>query len=185
MISFRRSIFAPAILACLPALATAQVPALDQGSLMVGGSAFVGSQSHGDDERTTTISLAPALQFFVIPGLAVGGDLRYTRSSRDEFTSSSYVIGPAATYYFVRDGAAIQPFVTASVGFGSSSIEGFQDSESSVTAYQGGAGVLFLLNEAVGLDVQAFYLSESLEAGGAEQDEDRFGLSIGFSTFLP
>jgi hypothetical protein len=173
-------------LTVLPAAVDAQVPALNTGSILISGQAsFVVQDVEGSDDNATTLAILPSLQFFVMPGLAIGGELRFLHSSFDDRSSTSYGIGPAVSYYFVRDGNA-HPFLRGSVRYEHSStdISPGGDVESDQLGLRASAGLLFLLSDAVGVDAALFYDRSSRDAGNGDLDINAFGLAVGISAFL-
>ena len=91
---------------------------MDEGSQMMAGSASFTSQS-GDivgDDTLTTMQLHVSYGYFIIPNLAIAGELGMINSSLDDadVSSSSLSIGPAI-YYYITDGSSnLHPFVFAS-----------------------------------------------------------------------
>lgn len=89
------------------------------GDLKVGGGFDI---SYGD-RQATTISLSPSVEYFVADHLSVGGGL--TLSHVTSFRSTTWSIGPTATYYFwSQDRIAL--FFSQGI-FVSHSSEGTQD----------------------------------------------------------
>lgn len=167
-----------------PAAAHAQPPALSQGSWLVSGQASFNVQDiSGDDEKTTSFQFLPALQYFVRPGLAVGGELLLTRTSRDDLTVTSYGVGPALSYYFVQDGD-VHPFVRGSARFSRMKSElGANESETSLIGLRAAGGALLLLSESVGLDIGLFF--DRVQFGDdLDVDVTTFGLAVGIAAFV-
>ena len=175
----------PLILALflLPGHAAAQAPALEAGGWLLGGTVSLTSNGFdGSDDRQTVLILAPRSQYFVRPGLALGGEAQIRRLSSDGGSTTSYAVGPAATYHFVQDGTA-HPFIAGSLRFGGYSSRSDLGGDRDVTyvGWEVGAGILFLLTEAVGIDTRLSYLREDR---GELSDWDSYGLSIGVAAFL-
>ena len=58
------------------------------------------SAAEGDDpDSATTIQLAPAADFFVTPGLSLGGQLIFLRSSSGDSTLTGYGAAPRVGYF--------------------------------------------------------------------------------------
>ncbi|NIP82845.1 MAG: hypothetical protein GWM90_27930 [Gemmatimonadetes bacterium] len=180
-----RAPLALALLLGVPAVAGAQVPALDRGSLLLDGQASLTSAGvDGQDDRTTNLTLTPSIQYFVTRGLALGADAVLGRSSSGDFTSTAYGIGPTATYYWILD-ANVHPFLSGSVLFGSTNRETpVGEIDSSETQLRGAVGLLFLLTDAVGVNTELFYAHRSLEVEDLEEDSDVYGLAVGISAFI-
>lgn len=65
-----------------------------------------------DPESSTTIILAPALDYFVTEGVSVGGQVAYMSFSQDETSTSGFGIGPRVGYALpVGEGMAFWPKV--------------------------------------------------------------------------
>jgi outer membrane protein len=184
---------AAAAVAAIPSAAHAQAPALNTGSLRIAGSASLSVEDadsggpNDDGDNTTTFLLSPTVQYFVRPGLALGGTFQIRRASDGDITGTSYGIGPAATYYFVR-GDDLHPFVTGSVRYGRSRVEGLAgaDIESDELGFRAAAGILFLLSESVGIDAGLYFDRVRNESGplATETNVTSFGLAVGVSAFV-
>jgi hypothetical protein len=170
----------------LPAPASAQVPALSRGSLIIGGTASLTVDD--DDKREdsiTTVRVAPSLAYFAAPGLAVGGDVEIVHGSSGDVSSTSLGVGPAITYYFGREGDA-HPFVRAGARYVRTDASfGTEDFTATQTAVHGGVGALFLLSDAVGVDVSLYYEHmRTKQEAAAAFGHDTYGLAVGVSVFL-
>ena len=166
----------------VPGLSAAQVPALEQGSMLIGGSAGFSSSRGDGGSRFTNIGVAPSVQYFVVPGLAVGGSLPLGALFRDDETSVRFGIGPAATYFFVQAGP-LHPFLDASVRYEVNQMVD-DDRRSTTLGYDAGLGVMAFLNEAIGVHARLYYRASHSEFEGQESEFDTLGLSMGVSTFL-
>ncbi|HEX7118849.1 MAG TPA: outer membrane beta-barrel protein [Longimicrobiales bacterium] len=184
-----------ALAAALPATAPAQTHALDRGSFRVGGTASftsAGGEVDGDPvDRETQLTLAPSVQYFLLPGLAVGGNLSLSRRGfGDDDAVTSYGIGPAVTYYFGADDAADQdwfPYIDAGIRYVDVQVDDaiLGSEEPSVMGYNAAAGILFLLSPAVGMTGELFYDRSDLENNiGTDTRADTFGLAFGISAFV-
>ena len=173
-------------LICIPAAAAAQSSALDEGSLLVYGNAsFTSTGGDGSDDRFTSLSVRPGVKYFVVPGLAVGGQLQIGYSANDDFSAIMLGVGPSADYYFGDLDAAVHPFISATTVLSWSSTEGPSfESESRVVTLHGEAGLLYLLSEQVGLTTALFYETRNFEGGSASVGQNVFGLSMGLSAFV-
>ena len=81
----------------------AQEYPVDKGSKMVlGGITFssIGGDlyENSDGDRATYINVMPSFGYFVIPGLAIGADLLYDRTSQGDDTENTLGIGPKVIY---------------------------------------------------------------------------------------
>jgi outer membrane protein len=167
----------------LPGIVHGQTPALQRGSVLLSGQAsFDVADRSSSDEKETTFLLLPSIQYFAGRGLALGGELSLTHASAGDFSSSSYGIGPAISYYFVKE-SDLHPFVRGSfrIAQTSSEISG-TERDATVFGVRATGGVLFLLSESVGLDIGLYYDRYQLR-GDAEVDVSTLGLAVGISAF--
>lgn len=176
--------FVPLLAICFSAVqVSAQQPALEKGSALISGQASFTVQDAGDEDNITTIALSPYVQYFLSTGLAIGGELDFSRTSQGDRTFTTYGIGPAISYYFVRP-SDVQPFVRGSVRLAHAKSEvGSIEDSSDLVGFRGAAGLLFLLSDAVGLDLNVFY-DRLQHRDDIDVDVDTFGLAIGVSAFL-
>lgn len=162
----------------------AQTSALDRGSINIAGDAAFtssGSASNGDDDRTTQLIIRPTAQYFVIPGLALGGEVVVAHTSRDNNSSTSIGAGPSVAYYFGRGERTVHPFVSASLTVLRTSFENdFTDQSTSATAYRGSGGILLMLSRSVGITGELFYQGQNSE----DFDRNTYGLAFGVSAFV-
>ena len=184
----------------LPEVAQAQSYPVDRGSWIVGGSASFTSQGGGDADRTTSVMLNPSAQFFVLPGLAVGGTLSFFYTSDDLFTTTGLGIGSAVSYYFGRGERTVYPFVSASLSINDLSFkaDGDQvgsniDVSTTGTTFDISGGVALMVAKNVGLTGEIFYLQQNLRETdnqgietlfGTNLDIDMFGLRFGIAAFV-
>ena len=178
-----------------PAAAQAQDYATDKGSFLIGGAASLSSSGNDfEGGRSTTLSIAPSAQYFVIPGLAVGGTIGWAYASYEDFSFSTLNVGPRLSYYFGRSAQNIYPFVSAAVGYlRSSSDSGAFDQTASGTQFDVSGGATFMIARNVGLTGELFYTQRSEETDtdvGLLGDittafgSDSFGLRFGISAFV-
>lgn len=176
----------PALLAAalvalaLPEHADAQTYPTDRGSFIVAGGATASTSAitfddDGEDrtERVSSVNLSPRVQYFVTPGLAVGGALSATLAWRDGGSNSQFGVGPQVSYYFGRGDRRVYPFLSAGVSY-----EGIGEEYSSF-GQNAAAGLVFMLSRGVGLDGSLFYRR-------AENDSatlNSFGLALGVTAF--
>ena len=188
------------LLLVLPEATQAQTYAVDQGSWIVGGNASLTSQGGDDADRTTSVLLNPSAQFFVLPGLAVGGTLSLSYTSDDLFSITSLGIGSAVSYYFGRGERTVYPFVSASVSISDVSLKSDGDAGSSTidltttgTTFDLSGGVALMVAKNVGLTGEIFYLQQNIRETGDEGSEtlfgngldiDMFGLRLGIAAFV-
>ncbi len=163
--------------------ARAQSFAVDRGSWLVGGAAGFNSMGYsGQSGRATLIFLYPEAQYFVAPGLALGGTLTLARQDLGGGVHQfGYGAGPAATYYFGRAHRSVYPYVGARASLVRSRVTGGSaDSQSQVGAR---AGLLFMLARNVGVDAGLYY-DRYRGSGSPFNDYDFYGLQIGVAAFV-
>ena len=160
---------------------SAQEYATDRGSLILGGSAGVTRSSYSQvlegstrDSHSTYAYLSPVVEYFVSPGLAVGGTLNVIHHGGDGSSFTSYGAGPIVSYYFGRGEQTVHPYVSgqaslSSAGSGASGL------------YGASAGALYMLSRSVGLDAGVFYRRQSV--ADSESHSSNLGLALGFSAF--
>jgi hypothetical protein len=163
---------------CFTAAVQAQEHATDRGSSILGGSAGLSSQKAGMGSRSTYMHLNPSVQYFVQPGLAVGGTLSLARSSYDGASSTIYGAGPQVSYYFSNGEQALRPYLS-----GRTIYSGVSGGGDGVLTYGGNVGVLYLFTRSVGLDASVFYNAWSARGSGPSARADAMGLAVGFSAF--
>lgn len=174
----------------LPILASplaGQSYAVDRGSLRIGGNASfssTGTSVNGTDEddRLTQLAIAPQIEFFVVPGLALGGELVLSRLSDGDDSFTAYGLGPAITYFFGSGPRSVWPFIGGSLQFQWASSDG--DDDPSIRGYRGEAGALFMASDAVGFDAAFYYQFLERESDLVDVESDSFGLAIGVSAFI-
>ena len=169
-----------------PAVAGAQAAALERGSVRVGGSVFAGVQDRADLDTEYGASIRPDLEFFVRDGLAIGGQLGLGLQKSDQFTQTSLLVGPVATWYFVRE-SRTHPFVRATASYGVYRNENELDTTTGGHwGVSGAVGLLHLLTDAVGVDASLFLDRTTADvAFGGDRVTTSGGLRVGFSAFLP
>jgi hypothetical protein len=173
------------LLALIPRSARAQVPALSQGSLIVGGSAGLDVTDTGEGDNVTSIAITPHVERFVRDGLAVGGDVLLGRSSQGDASLTTVGVGPVVAYYF-GDEDTTHPFVRGGVRWlHASSDFGGGSSSQSTTGLHASAGLLLLLSDAVGVETALYWEHNRYKPdGGSTFNTDRYGLKAGVSAFV-
>lgn len=181
----------------VPSAAAAQSSALDRGSILVGGTAgFVSTGGDDEESRHTSLTVRPGVRYFLIPRLALGGEVLIAYSAAEapadagptageEFTSSTFGVGPAVDYYFGDLDADLHPFVsgTAFLSWNRNSFAG-EDARARGTVLRGAAGLLYLFSDQVGLNSALFYEWANQDVEDRSFEQNRFGLSFGISAFV-
>ena len=128
----------------------AQGHATGRGNLIVSGSAGLSTFDGGElSGRQTAVHLFPHLQYFVSPGLALGGSVSIFHARSGDTSSTSWGVGPHASYFFGRGEQTLIPYVSA---------QGFYNGGSFAEwNYGAAAGAVYMLTSSVGLDASVFY----------------------------
>ncbi len=173
----------------------------DQGSFLVmGGFSF--SSAGGDlyknseNDRFNTLQLNPSVNYFAIPGLALGGKLIYNRNSQGDISSTLWSVGPNLMYFvggmqgIPQSKGVTYPYISAGFLYGqiknSYSIQGSKSSSTtSQTVYNFGAGVMYMVTNTVGLFGEGnFELDRMKPEHGNSANGNKFNIVAGFSIFI-
>ncbi len=184
-----KTIFALTILICLFAIPTSSAQetepdfAADKGSFMISGSAgfsSFGGDAYGGEDRVTVIRLQPGLSYFIIPNVAIGGQVEYEKTSFGDDDETFYGAGPILAYYFGEKDSRFLPFANLSFLWGK------QTDRFSQTVVRFGAGSVYLLIPQVGVSAQIFYQFENLspENAGQSTSGNAYGISMGVAAFV-
>lgn len=180
----------------VPSIAQAQNYAVDKGSFLIGGDVNINGSGllRSSGGRSLEIQLNPSAQYFVLPGLAVGGGLQLSHIENSSFyRSTSYGIGPNISYYFGRDETRVFPYVSAGVNLVRSSTERTATThlesvevkwKNTALAADLSGGLLFMLTRGVGLSGELFYNAKTFWGVGGGVDSNRLGFRIGVSAFV-
>jgi len=187
-------------------LSNAQDNPTDAGVYGLDGSLSFRSQGGdlyaAEGDRQTTFSLQPTGFYFLQPNVAVGGQLRLSRSSQDVATSTTLGLGPSVTYYLGKPDAEVLPFVganllllrqratvdlgTVDIGFGEPVDLGEEEITLTGAAFDLNAGFTYMLARNVGVTTAAFFLYERL--GGDDvpdaQTGNTVGVQVGITAFI-
>lgn len=174
-----------AALVATPWATSAQSHALDRGGWAVGGGgSLVSSKTDGQDDRRTTLSLAPEVLYFVTPGLGIGGSLGYSYGSQGERSGTSIAVGPRVSYYLGGSEASWHPFASLTAGWGRNRADDGQVTRTvDETMVSARVGLLHLLESQVGLTLAAFWESRDRDHEMAPDDE-LAGVEVGLQVFL-
>jgi hypothetical protein len=163
----------------------------DRGSMLVGGTAsFV--RTEGDaGVGFTNLSIVPNVQFFFAPRFAVGGELGVMHSSSSGFSSTGWLVGPAAHLFFGSGVSKTLPFLSAAVLWNTShaDIGNGESISTSGLAFEGSIGITEMLSRQVGITGEAFgrHLSNTFRQPAAPDNTssaNQFGVRFGITAFL-
>lgn len=165
-----------AVFFALPMTGLAQSYPVDQGVFIVGGSGSLFTRKldvgRGEDERITTFSVSPDVQYFVIPNLAAGGLLSFFYRNFDGDTDSALLLGPKLSYYFGGGDRTLYPFVSAQLLFDVENI-----SDTSQLSLEGGGAYMIAKN--VALTGALVFSAPTEDIGG----NNTIGLNLGVRVF--
>ncbi len=147
----------------------------EKGDWMVGGSFLLNTE-----KNTTAIGLTPNAGIFIIPNLAIGGNLGFDYSKVGDNKATDFRIGPFARYYFTQ--ANVRPFVHGIFNYLNRQVKTpvSKNTEQGIHYFLG-AGAAIFLNDQVSVDALLGYNHSKLEgfdgSGG-------FAMTIGFQVYL-
>lgn len=183
----------------LPEAAQSQTYPVDQGSWIVGGSAsFTNQGNNNDEDRSTSLFLSPRGQYFVLPGLAIGGTVSLSYTTRDNFSTTGIGAGPAVSYYFGRGVRTVYPFVSASASIRHLSTElgvsvdipGLDvnaDQTNTSYSFDVSGGVAVMIAKNVSLTGEMFYTQTRADNDNQiieTFESDVFGVRFGIAAFV-
>ncbi len=160
--------------------------ATDKGAMLASG-VFSFSSQGGDlyggfaNDRLTTLAIIPSLFYFFAPGIGIGGDLSYNRTSQGDNSLTIWGAGPKIGY-FIDSGSNTIPFVSGgvnylSVGDGDDSEGGFR--------FKFGGGILIRKGH-MAVSMEAGYVLDRFKFEGASESTtgNTFAIAVGFAGFL-
>jgi len=181
----------------------AQISPVGKGSVIISGNFSFSSaggelNENSDGDRLTTIEFDPAANFFVSPGLAVGGKLLFSRSSQGDENSTTWGIGPEINYFFhnseeISEAAGeTYPFIQAGFYYSSSvynvsSFSGIMNISQIVTKIRFGVGVAHMISNAVAITCLAAYDIDNEKIKDHEElpgSGNQYGIYAGLLIFL-
>lgn len=172
-----------------PPSAASQASPLDRGVWLVGGTGRI-YESHDMDEdsRRFVLDLNPQLGYFVVPHVAVHGNLGLTYSSTTGGYHRSIAVGPGVSYYFGGPRSRVLPYLTARTLFAwsRSGPDGEPSSVSHFRLWLAGGGLSFLVSRNVGLTAEAFYqrsVLDEVERDSGDNNTEIYGLFFGVTVF--
>ncbi len=179
---------------------------MEKGSWVIGGSTTLGfnnvntKYSAGSESvsepAVSTFMVTPSVGYFVQDKVAIGLDLGFTSISQkdgaDKYTVSSLSLMPTATYYF-KGATNLVPYLGAGIGYASNKSTETYDGRTYTDTADGFAwkakgGLVYLLNQNVGLDLglgyNQFTHNETENNVDYKTTVGTFGVSVGVSVFL-
>lgn len=172
------------------------------GSFQMGSFSFIisGGKMYEDDRgnRLTFFQANYSYDFFIIPGLALGGKGLWSIESQGNDSFTSWGIGPHIVYFFGKKEPKesvkgdFYPYIGASFIFTKSTLKyenyyyrNIIKSSSTGYIYSFSGGVCYMLTESVGLSVEAIYQQEKMKPEKRKSEiGNKLGLLVGFLIFL-
>jgi hypothetical protein len=160
----------------------------DRGSFLIGGGAaltsskitWVGMSGEKYSNDQTRLSVTPSLQYFLIPGLALGGQVSMGWHSDGLWHLGG---GPALTYFFFKGERNWNLYLSGSLERGKT--WNSEDGEDQAfSSYRGAGGTLFMVSSGVGIHTEVFYEFWKESDSFRDLETNEFGLSVGISVFV-
>ncbi len=172
-----------ALLLTLPHGAAAQQHAMDRGAWTLAGTAGL---SHSRGSSGAYLFFAPAVGYFVAPGLEISADLSLSHSWGNGSSATWYGAGPGVTYYFRKGATKLHPFMSASAfyihksDYAGGTAHGF--------SWRGSAGVALLVARNVALLGEGYFNHATSHSGSGinrySNTQVSYGTSFGVAVFL-
>lgn len=175
------------VLALAP-MAFAQNNAIDAGSMIIGGNIYFTSYS-GDLHKTgspmeakSAMGFVPSLQYFIIPGLAVGAEVIYETSKNDsDIKTTMYGIGPVAAFY-ITAAENIFPFAQIAYEYKKWKLD---TDKATVMNIPLSVGCVFMVSKQVGINAEFTYTFENVKPdGGSSIKGTTMDLRLGVKAFI-
>jgi outer membrane autotransporter protein len=172
---------------------------IGKGSFRIGGSAAYSNSKSDSDNRYKQLSLRPSVAYFPLKYFSVGLTNTTTFASGDfanaSYSSTDYSFGPELRYYFPFGRWAVFPEIVYSFGKSNSENTGFDfmgdpivyKTESSYTAFRGGAGLTFFINPNIGIEGILSYQNSGQSALSPftnSNDLKSINLNVGLQVYL-
>jgi hypothetical protein len=197
-----KRLFFMVLILAIASLASAQTSPVDKGSMILGGSAYFMSQSGDlyevDGDGTTTIGLEPEFGYFISPNIMIGGTLLYESEKMGDYKTTCMGIGPEVGYFFNMDKGrtdikgSIYPYIKGFMTYKSEKSENGTETKYDYMSFGAKGGIIFMLSEAVALDMGLKFSSDSQKqkepevAAGADDSisGSTFMLGVGVTAFI-
>lgn len=160
--------------------------AADRGAFIVGGAASF-SSSGGElyqqmGKRTTSATIIPSVDYFVLRNFFVGATVQYSGVKEGDSRVHSIGAGPEIGYVFAKPESKILPIVSAGYLFTKNNYKVtdlyFPDSSSS--EFNFAAGVIVPVQKHIGVTLGAVYRLQKLE----HESGNIFALTVGINGLL-
>jgi hypothetical protein len=144
-----------------------------------------------DGERRTSYESQTLFGYFIMPGLAIGGQFAIESVSQGDYSNKLWAFGPQATYYFGSNSATnsvkgqVYPFVRATYArLNSKEDYGDSDFEFSASVYVADVGAVYMLNSFVGITGSIGYQMWGFDFENESEDGNRIATEFGFAIFF-
>ena len=173
---------------------------VDRGSLLIGGGASLtsskttypqGAGGGRSSQKSSYFSVRPSVQYFVVPGLALGGDVAIRRWNGGRWSLGG---GPALTYFFLKGERPWNLYLSGSFHIGKTWEPNERYEDPKFHSYRGALGTVFMVSKGVGIHTEAFYSVHEENEGWVEPvdgpgwesktEQNSYGLSVGISVFV-
>ena len=169
----------------------AQQYAVDKGALWISGAASLSSHKYDEaDNGTTTLVLAPMVNYFLAPNIFLGVGANLTRVSHGQSSSTDIGIGPQAGYAVGSRSSSTFPFVSLGYRFLSQKEKyesnaaflkatGTGEANASGNVIYISGGVVHAMKKNLGVTVEVSYRMQSQKWEGADESTKSKTLSVG------
>jgi hypothetical protein len=151
-----------------------------------------GDLYEADNERMLLMQFNPSFNYFVFPGLALGGKFMFDKTSQGDYGTTAWGIGPQLVFFIggtqPKDSfrGTIYPFIATSLIYAKSTIS-FMDEDFSIsgTMINLGGGLNFMLSNSVGLIMETSYEIDNMTPEDEESiSGNKFNIGLGIVAFL-
>ena len=156
---------------------------MDKGAFKLGGGISLRNSNWDDpDGGEHSFSFYPTAQYFIIPGLAVGGGLNFFYYFSRGNTNNNFRLGPTVSYYFGDEENKFLPFISTSYLFSTRLNRNF-NTISHTSNFSLGGAYMIVRNIAIEgkLDLQLFKIRFG---SGDVQNIKTLELSFGVDLFI-
>lgn len=163
---------------CLLAITCTSLAQTHRGDWIVGGNLAISTTS-GNSE----FDLMPSAGYFVVNGLAVGGEIILDFGKSGDLKTSAFGIGPFLKYYFdLKSSEMVKPLLMTSFDVASQTTKFNGNSTSNtLTSFFIGGGCAFFINHNVAIEAIAGYNRSKVEN---TPSEGGFQMNVGFQVHL-
>lgn len=155
--------------------------------ILISALAFYGIMNAQTSKKSWIIS--SGIGYFIIDNLAIGLDLRFNSIKKSfnsqstdvnyKQTNSTLTLLPNVAYYFPT-ASDFRPYIGAGIGYGSTNSSGL--------LWGAKGGLVYLLNNSIGLDIGIAYsnlsTSEIIDGTKMNVKTGNFGINAGISVFI-